>query len=444
MRAGLCLVGAGLALSGFSGALAQSHGGHASDDSHPQLEHWRSDRLPDKPTVPPSFSIPVEPMGFSAPGAIYLGQHFSLTSLDFLDEDRLLFTFRVPGLIHREHPKDEAEAGQERHIRAVVLELPSGAVRAEALWSVHDRGRYLWMLSDGHILVRDGDELRQGDASLDLKPYLHFPGPLLWLEIDPTQRFLVTNSREPAAQTPKPGDVPRPATAKADVVPDDELPKPANPEPELVVRILHRDSGQVMLVSRVRSVAHIPINSDGYLESLRGRGANWQINLDFFAGGATALGQVESTCSPSLEFIAQKELLATTCDHSGDHRLIAMATDGRHLWEERDNGEPIWPLLVMGSGGSRLARESLAVAHPISTYSPLGPEDVKGQLVEVFDAANGNVALAAAASPVFDAGGNVAISPSGRRVAVLSAGAIQVFDLPAPPLVPNPASQPGR
>ncbi len=36
------------------------------------------------------------------------------------------------------------------------------------------------------------------------------------------------------------------------------------------------------------------------------------------------------------------------------------------------------------------------------------------------------------ASPILDGGGNVAISPSGKRVAVLNAGAIQVFELPAP------------
>jgi len=52
--------------------------------------------------------------------------------------------------------------------------------------------------------------------------------------------------------------------------------------------------------------------------------------------------------------------------------------------------------------------------------------------VRVFDAVNGKVALEAPASPVLDAGGNAAISPSGRRVAVVNAGAIQVFDLPPP------------
>jgi len=32
--------------------------------------------------------------------------------------------------------------------------------------------------------------------------------------------------------------------------------------------------GQVMLVSRVRAAVHLPINSDGYLETLRGSGRN--------------------------------------------------------------------------------------------------------------------------------------------------------------------------
>jgi len=70
---------------------------------------------------------------------------------------------------------------------------------------------------------------------------------------------------------------------------------------------------------------------------------------------------------------------------------------------------------------------------------------VKEQSVTVFNAANGDIALVAPLSPILDAGGNVAISPSGRRVAVINAGAIQVFELPAPPSIPDPAdNNPGR
>ena len=60
--------------------------------------------------------------GLFRAGSVYLGQRNSFVSLDFLDEDRLLFTFRVPGLIHR----DAAGESEERQIRAVVLALPSG------------------------------------------------------------------------------------------------------------------------------------------------------------------------------------------------------------------------------------------------------------------------------------------------------------------------------
>ena len=154
-----------------------------------------------KPAVnssqPPAFSVPVEPLGFFPPAAFYQGQRESFVSLDFLDENRLLFTFRTPGLIHRAGAPDD----DERQIRAVVLVLPKGTVETEALWTLYDRARYLWMLGDGHFLLRDRDNLEQGDGTLELKPLLHFPGPLQWLEMDPAQKFLVTDSQEPAAAT---------------------------------------------------------------------------------------------------------------------------------------------------------------------------------------------------------------------------------------------------
>jgi hypothetical protein len=64
-------------------------------------------------------------------------------------------------------------------------------------------------------------------------------------------------------------------------------------------------------------------------------------------------------------------------------------------------------------------------------------QTVKEQSVTVFDAATGDIALVSPLSPILDAGGNVAISPSGRRVALLNAGAIEIFDLPPVPAVPG-------
>lgn len=76
-----------------------------------------------------------------------------------------------------------------------------------------------------------------------------------------------------------------------------------------------------------------------------------------------------------------------------------------------------------------MARETLFVTHPIDAFSPLSFEDVLGQLVEVYDTSTGKVVARVPASPVLDGGGNVAISPSGKRLAVLDAGLIQVYDV---------------
>ena len=344
-----------------------------------------------------------------------------MASLDFIDENRLLFTFRVPGLIHREIKAGESPESEERKIKAVVLTLPAGNVEAEGVWTVHDRTRYLWMLKDGHFLLRDQSNLERGDAHLILKPLLQFPGPLLWLELDPSQRFLVSNSFEPAATPSKAGEVGSPETAAATVTEDNQSSSSggsadagndANAEPpKMVVRILHRETGQVMLVSRVRSTVHLPINSEGYLESLRGRGEEWVLNLNFFTGGSKVLGSVDSTCAPNNEFISQQEVLVTACDGSGGHKLVAFTTDGKTQWVNENPETEIWPLLATSANGLRAGAGDALSDSPGGAYAPLGNDDIKGQLVRVLDAATGEVAFESPASPVLDAGGNAALRP---------------------------------
>ena len=306
-------------------AHAQGSPSFASDHSRPVKERPLPGGFPLKPSLPPTFTIPVEPLGFSPPGPLYLGERNNLVSLDFIDENRLLFTFRVPGLIHRELKAGDAGDSEERQIRAVVITLSTGAVEAEALFTVHDRSRYLWMLKDGHFLVKDKENLQQGDAHLDLKPLLRFPGALTWLEIDPTGQYLVTNSHEPADTPAKSGEVDSPATASATVTQDNESssnsptgnpdadanpdasPQPPDAQPlNMVVRILRRDSGKVMLVSRVRTTVHLPINAEGYLESLRGRAGQWVLDLNLFTGGSRVLGNVDSVCVPTPNFLSEQ------------------------------------------------------------------------------------------------------------------------------------------
>jgi hypothetical protein len=394
-------------------------------------------RPPLRSSLQPTLTISAEPLGFAAPGEFYLGARQSLVSLDFVDENRLLFTFRVPGLIRRDETA-AANGEDERRIRAVVLRLPQGNVESEAVWTVHDRERYIYMLGDGQYLFRDRDTLSLGDASLQLKPFLRFPGSVLWVELDPSGHYLVAISHEPAAQKTREGDVGSSETARAQVT--DDSPADAQTS-DLVLRILRRDTGQVMLVSHIRDAIRLPINGDGYLGTLRAQGMAWKLNLNFFDGGSRIVGSVDSVCAPVLDFLSSREIVATTCGKEGEPRLVALSMSGRHLWETPPNIPAVWPLLVKSSSGLRMAWESLLADHAVNTAAPLGSDDIKGQDVQVMDAATGKMVLRAAASPIFDAGGNVAISPSGRRVAIVMDGNIQVFDLPAPPALQDTAAQ---
>lgn len=394
------------------------------------------------PTVPsfaPSYSIPVEPLGFSAPGPLYLGARNAMASLDFIDENHVLFTFRVPGLIHRSFKSGENPESDVRQIRGLAINISTGAVESEALWTVHDRARYLWMLKDGHFLLRDKENLNEGNDNLELKPLLRFPGRLLRIGLDPSQQYIVSNSLEPAELPARPGVVGSPATASATITTDEQ--ETDSTASNFVVRILRRESGKVMLVSRTRTLVRLPINSEGYLESLRGRGDDWVLNLNYFRGGSRILGKVDSVCMPNNEFVSEKLVLATGCDSNGNIKLMALTTGGRILWDDLNPETSVWPAYFASANGLRIIQETLSVTHGVGPYSPLSNDDIKGQLVRVLNSATGEIAFETPASPVLDIGGNAALSPSGRRVAVINAGAIQIFDLPPAPAIPNPSDQ---
>jgi hypothetical protein len=382
------------------------------------------------PALKPALTIPVAPLGYTTPGAIYLGQRNSLVSLDFVDEDRLLFTFRVPGLLRRaaDEVRQSTDRSEVRQIRALVLRLPAGTIDTEAIWTVHDRARYLWMLRDGQFLLRDGNAIQLGDLSLELKPWLHLPGPVLWLELDPEERYIiVTSSREPEKAQSRTG-------SHADDAADQDA------RPDIVLRVVRRDPSKVLLESHVRGLTHLAFNSEGYVEALRSRGINWMLNLNYFSGGSRLMGSMESTCTPRIDFLAPAQMLTTGCGVSGERRLGGISTAGELKWLDEAASTSVWPEMVRSANGARLVEETLEASHAVSATSPLDAGDIRGQAVRVLDAATGDLQFETVASPVYDAGGNVALSPSGRRLAVLNNGALEIYDLPAPAVPPSPAA----
>jgi hypothetical protein len=409
-------------------------------------------RPAEKDVVAPIFSIPLAPLGFAPPAPFYIGDRFSQVSLDFLDEDTLLFTFRVPGLIAREPAVPGQPQQDERHIRALTLSLPEGKVIAESLWVLHDYNRYLWKLKGRRFLLRDRNALQIGDAALHLEPFLRFPGAVSLIEFAPDQSLLVADTNEPPAPEPKAGakDQPvsdpasQPSTSSAGMAMSGHFDldfQKLQSTSQSLLRVFNMDTRKVMLFSRVNGATHLPLDGEGYYEALRGSESRWMISFEHFKGATTPLGWVESTCNPALDALAPGVVLASACTPTGARRLTALgrnrANDHTRLWDLSLSPTKIWPLLATSADGSRFARATLEVTHPIGPYSPLDDSDIRGQSVQVYDLATGKSPLTVPASPVLDGGGNFALSPSGKRFAVLNAGAIQVFDLPPAPPIPQ-------
>lgn len=387
--------------------------------------HNLFDRYPDHPSEAPAFSIPTGPFGYSIPGPIYETRLDALVSLDFLDENRLLFTFHVPGGLMQRNADDNED--KKRHISAVVVSLPSGKIDAKDTWVLHDRMRYLWMLRDGHFLLRDADGLRDGDASLKLKPFVQFYGHLLWVEADPTDHFLMTNSLEPPSA---------PVSAK-DAAESGSTGASGDPPATLTVRTLSLPSGEVFRTSRVPwtyQTSDLPMNFDGYLEAKSAGKRQWNLDLSYFAGGGHVIASVPSTCAPQTSYISHREMLVTTCDPLGGWKLSAiMVSTGGSRWAQNLSTNGIWPLLIMSPDGSWIARETLILNHALNGHNKhYTMQDVRGQLVRVIDALNGKLMLEVPVKPLLLSGGNVAFSPSGKRVAILNGASIEVFNLPAP------------
>jgi len=384
--------------------------------------------FPEKPSLEPKFTIPVSPMGFSIPGNSYLLRQQQLVSLDFIDEDRLLFSFHVASGLRERGTDGDQESRQQIH--ATVVDVLTGKAGPEAEWTMPDRRRYLWMLNDGHFLLRTADGLDKGDLELKTTEYLRWPGRLMWIEMDPEQTYIVANSLVSGEQASGNG-----GTAGGEKLV--AAAKPAGKKDVLTIRTVKRETGEVVRTTQApwtSQTADWPMNSEGYVEMAHEKGMRWVMRVVPHGGNkGWAVAESDSVCVPQYSFVTDSELLISRCDPQEGWRLKASVTSGKMLWETRIGSNTMWPLLMTDRNGSRVARETLVLKRSAEKYtSGVRIEDVQGQMVRVFDAATGKVVMEAPVAPIYDGGGNVAISPSGKRVAILNGDAIHVYELPAP------------
>ena len=395
------------------------------------LHNASGEKKNNDPGPSPNLRIPVEALGYLAPSSFYLTSRLSSISLDFIDKDHLLFTFRLPGLMKR--MPDDPPDDEDQMIRAVVLELPSGNIVTKTDWRMHDRSRYLWRLSDGHFLVRQRSSLFLTDTSLDLKPYIHSDTALESVQISPDRKLVVI---EAEGRKEKPEIIASTIPTFGDPVPQS---KPVQ------IFIMHADTRSVIAHAETLNPVEIPMMGEGHLMAIPGKENRWLIRYQPFHGEERTVTEVASSCHPTEETVSGDVALVVTCPRSSyDHQIFAINLDGKTLWQQHWESRYIWPTFQLTQDGSRFAYSSLQVNHPVGVMDPIDETNIVHQMVGVLDTQTGQLRLVKDATPILSAGQNYALSPDGLRFAVLRGGAIEVYDLPPASAPVEPAAGAGH
>ena len=365
--------------------------------------------------------IQVWPLGYRPPGPLYLLSARVFSTLDFIDADHLLFTFHQSRLLRREGDKGTGDNGQI--IEAVTLKLPEGTVEASTEWRMYDRDRYLWPLRNGKFLVRQRDSYQLTDSSLQLQPWVKVSSPVVETEISPDGRILAIE-HEYERHTSDEHEMLR---AQAEKFGD------APPSEDTQITMLDLSSRHVLTSLRAESAINLPITANGYVGTMRDKGEDqFLVSFHPFDGKSVVLGKVASTCTPHESFVNAKAIMIESCGpKSQDTYLDAWTVEGRKLWNGLRESHYVWPTIAYSATGTRFAVSLLHVSHPINLADSLNDEDVREQVVQVFDVATGALLFSTTASPVLTAGQNFALSADGDRLAVLRRGAIEIYKVPA-------------
>ncbi len=377
------------------------------------------------PDLKPAVSIDVGALGYKPPGAFYLTYHLSSAAMGFFDDDHLLFTFRIGGLLTRV-PGDPA-GDEDQEIQALVLDLKTGEAVQEAKWRMHDRSQYLWPFKDGKFLVRQRDSLFVTDQGLQLEPFLTFRDGIRAVQVSADRKMMVVETSDP--------DKPHEPLG----------PKRLGDLQPVKVMIYPLGEKTPLVESEGNSATLLPLMGDGLLDLLEGKGqGSWVMRDVPFQGAPRIVAQVKSSCTPSARPLSASVVLMVGCYNDGDDRqVIAVSTDGDgELWRDRWQNRFVWGWFDSAANGSRFLYESVQVSRPISTFDALYPDDVQAQMVGVYDTESGKLVLVKDASPVLTAGQNVALSPDGKRFAVLRNGAVEIYDLP--PVTPAAPKKPAE
>jgi hypothetical protein len=380
----------------------------------------------------PVARIPVQSLGYRAPGKLYLLARYSSSSLEFLDPTHVLLTFREPHLLVRQQNSD----GLEQVVQADVLELPTGKIVAQDEWLLHDRGRYLWKLGENRVLLRIGSRLFEVDNKLHLKRLYQSPTELEEVQTSPDGKLLVVENELEKHTQEEHDRLVRQAALRGGTPPAEDV----------QVQMMRLDQPKLVMSAHADAAGDVPTSAEGFFMQKQRKENVWELNFRPYEKAAAAasdgvpVAEIESTCDPTEKVLNSDSVLVLSCPPGHNGRYVAAySLNQQKLWDGKWQANFTWPAFRVSQNGASVAISWLAVSRPVSAREPIDDDEVQNQVLSVLDSHSGSLRFALPLKPIVSAGGNFALSADGNRLAVLNRGALEVYDLPAP--APPPSSQ---
>ena len=375
------------------------------------------------PGPEPATRIDLSSIGFHEPSRMdRTAEYQPSLSLDFVDAQHILLTFNRKQLIKRQ-PECTPDH-EDRLMHAAILEIPTGRLLTETDWYLHDRRRYLWRLSTGKFLLRKWNSLYIVDSDLHETLLLKSPKDLLWVSVTPDGSQVITET----------GNDTKPA--------DSARKTPPRPEPKYVVRFLDVKTLAAQRTLLFNNFTNLTGTSTGYADVIRKRDI-WLLRFGPAVNKRHNLARVRSQTVPVVLYPTGNTLLIGRCAASAcNYGVTAFTLTGQRLWRQHWPGLRSFPEVARSDDNSRFSVSTLLVElasagassaddsddDPFQTK--VSDRDVLRQEIQVLDTATGTPALSVSISPAVVTGQNVALSPDGRRLALLRGSALELFDLP--------------
>jgi VWFA-related protein len=364
----------------------------------------------------PSIRIDISSVGFQDLSAMARRSIAANLSLNFLDNDHVLFTFNPKRMFER-LPGCPA-THEDRLVHAAVFEISTRRVVREAEWYLHDSRRYLWSFGEGRVLLRRLNSFYVVDSHLQERLLLNSPNEVLWTSVTPDGKQVILETAEESTSA-------------------DTKSKRAS-KPRVRIEFLDAETLTVQRVIWAEKQVDLEATSSGFASVTPGiSGKVWLVRFGPSERERANIARVRSRRAPDVLYLSSNVLLiGRDSTKSPGYSVSAFTVTGNRLWRQHWDAHRYTAIVETSADSSRFAISTLKLIDtPVSqsdTEENAPDSDSEGleQHIQVVDTASGDHVLSVTASPVVLSGQNYSLSPDGRRLVLLRKAALEVYELP--------------